>query len=296
MSRLDLGRVAVIGVGLIGGSFALALKAAKACGEVVGVGRDPRNMRTALELGVIDRIAKDPAEAASDAQLIVIATPMAQFEATFAAIASPLARNAIITDVGSTKRDAIRAARKALGAKISQYVPAHPIAGAERSGAAAANANLFRDRRVVLTPLAENSASDVDIVTAAWQSCGARVARMQPEAHDAVLGAVSHFPHVLAYALVHEFAMRDNAAELFGFAGGGFKDFTRIASSHPEMWRDICVVNREAIVAELDRYAAKLDSVRSLLAAGDGPALERLFAEAKSARDQWIGAKRTDAA
>lgn len=289
MSRLDLGRVAVIGVGLIGGSFALALKAAKACTEVVGVGRDPSNMRSALELGVVDRIASDAREAVRDAGLVVLAAPMAQFPGIFAAIAPALRGDAIVTDVGSTKRDAILAARNFLGDAIGLYVPAHPIAGAERSGAAAARADLFRDRRVILTPLPENPPAAVEVITAAWQLCGARITRMEPEQHDALLGAVSHLPHVLAYALVHEFAGRQDAADLFALAGGGFRDFTRIASSHPEMWRDICVVNRDTILSELDRYVAKLDSIRAMIASGDGPALEQVFASAKAARDQWIG-------
>lgn len=287
--ELQLGRVAVIGVGLIGGSLALGLKAARACREVVGLGRNAGNMRTALELGIVDRIANDVRDAVRDAGLVVVATPMAQFQTTFAAMAPALSPDALITDVGSTKREAVRAARSALGASIARYVPGHPVAGAELSGAAAAKADLFQGRRVVLTPLAENSAAVVETIAAAWRLCGAQVAYMQPEEHDAVLGAVSHLPHVLAYALVHEFAGRPNAGELFGFAGGGFRDFTRIASSHPEMWRDICVVNREPILQEMDRYLAKLGAVRALLADADGAALEKLFAEARSARDAWLG-------
>ena len=294
MAERGLGRVAVIGVGLIGGSLALALKAAKACGEVVGVGRDPRNIQTALELGVIDRIASNPADAARGAGLVIVATPMGQFEASFEAIAQTLGDTAIVTDVGSTKCDAIRAARKALGARVSQYVPAHPIAGAELSGAAAARPDLFRDRRVVLTPLHENSRAAIDSMRELWETCGARVASMTPEDHDAMLGAVSHLPHVLAYALVHEFALRENASELFSYAGGGFRDFTRIASSHPEMWRDICVANRDAIVGELDRYMLKLSEARVLLAEGNAPGLEKVFSEAKAARDRWVGAKNSD--
>ncbi len=294
MAGRDLGRVAVIGVGLIGGSVALALKAAKACGEVVGVGRSPGNMRIALQLGIVDRIAESPADAARGAGLIIVATPMGQFDASFSAIAQTLGEAAIVTDVGSTKCDAIRVARRALGARVAQYVPAHPIAGAELSGAAAARADLFRDRRVVLTPLPENSQADIDAMMMLWETCGARVAKMTPEDHDSMLGAVSHLPHVLAYALVHELALRDDAAQLFAYAGGGFRDFTRIASSHPEMWRDICIANCGAIVNELDRYTAKLAEARALLVAGNAGGLERIFAEAKAARDKWIGAGNSD--
>ncbi len=277
-------KVAVVGVGLIGGSFALALKAARACGEVVGVGRGAANLKLALEQGVIDAIGTD----IGDADLVLVATPVAQYPQVLAALAPRLKPAALVTDGGSTKRDVIAAARAALGAKSAQFVPAHPIAGAERSGAAAASADLFRNRRVVLTPLAENPDAAVRAVEAAWAACGARVGRMSAEEHDAVFAAVSHLPHLLAYALVHEVSARDNSAQLFGYAAGGFRDFTRIASSHPEMWRDICVANRDRLLDELDRYLAKLQAVRPLVARGDGAALEKLCAEARAARQRWL--------
>jgi prephenate dehydrogenase len=182
----------------------------------------------------------------------------------------------------------VAAARKALGRKIAQFVPAHPIAGAEKSGAAAASAELFRDRRVVLTPLAENSDSSVRKAEQAWSACGARISRMEPQEHDALLAAVSHLPHLLAFALVHEIAGRENAAQLFSYAAGGFRDFTRIASSQPEMWRDICVANRDRLLIELEKYTRKLGAMQKLLEAADGAALEKLFAEARAARDEWI--------
>jgi prephenate dehydrogenase len=281
-------RVAVIGVGLIGGSFALALKAARLAGTVAGAGRGAANLKLALEQGVIDTIAADAAEAARDADLVLVAAPVAQFAGIFAALAPVLKPGALVTDAGSTKRDVVAAARAGLGAKLAQFVPAHPIAGAERSGAAAASAELFKGRRVVLAPLAENAPATVEAVEQAWAACGARVGRMGPEEHDAVLAAVSHLPHLLAYALVHELAGRDNAAQLFGYAAGGFRDFTRIASSHPEMWRDICVANRDALLAELERFQAKLEALRPLVARGDGAALEKLFAEGRAARHRWL--------
>jgi prephenate dehydrogenase len=277
-------RVAVVGVGLIGGSFALALKAAGLCGHVTGIGRGAANLQLALERGIVDTIAQD----VGDADLVLVATPVAQFPAVLGALAPRLKPAAIVTDAGSTKRDVVAAARAALGAKIAQFVPAHPIAGAEKSGAAAASAELFRGRRVVLAPLPENPASNVQAVEDAWLACGARVSRMSAEEHDAVFAAVSHLPHLLAYALVHEFAGRADSARLFSFAAGGFRDFTRIASSHPEMWRDICVANRGPLLAELDRYADKLRTLRPLLERGDGEALERLFAEARAARERWL--------
>jgi prephenate dehydrogenase len=286
MTRFE--RVAVIGVGLIGGSFALALKAAGACGRVTGAGRNPQNLRRALELGAIDSIAPDAAAAARGADLVLVAAPVAQFERIFAAIAPALGERALVTDAGSTKRDVVAAARKALGAKIARFVPAHPIAGAEQSGAAAARADLFRGKRVVLAPLRENPQEAVARVQAAWEACGARIFRMTPEQHDMVFAAVSHLPHLLAYALVHEIAGRADSAQLFGYAAGGFRDFTRIASSHPEMWRDICVANRDALLAELDRFAAQLAALRPLLERGDAKALERVFAEARAARERWL--------
>jgi len=277
-------KVAVVGVGLIGGSFALALKAAGACSHVLGIGRGAANLELAKARGIVDAIGTD----AADADLILVATPVAQYARVLAAIAPRLKPSAIVTDAGSTKRDVVAAARAALGAKIAQFVPAHPIAGAENSGAAAADAALFRGKRVVLAPLAENSAADVQAVEEAWRACGARVGRMSPEEHDAVFAAVSHLPHLLAYALVHEVAARGNSAQLFGYAAGGFRDFTRIASSHPEMWRDICTANRDRLLVELDRYVAKLRALRPLVERGDGAALEQLFAEARAARERWL--------
>ena len=278
-------KLAVIGVGLIGGSFALALKQAKEVSQVVGVGRNAANLKLALERGIIDAIAPDPATAARDADLVLVATPVAQFPAVFAALAES---KALITDGGSTKRDVIAAARKALGKRIARFVPAHPIAGAEKSGAAAAKAELFQGRRVVLTPIRENARASVAAVEAAWSACGAKVSRMDAEEHDAVLAAVSHLPHVLAYALVHDVAKRNNSEQLFSFAAGGFRDFTRIASSHPEMWRDICLANRDRLLQELKLYANELGSIRKLIDNGDGAGLEKLFAAAREARDKWI--------
>jgi prephenate dehydrogenase len=278
-------RLAVIGVGLIGGSFALALKQAKQVSQVVGVGRNAANLKTALERGIIDSTAPDAAAAARGADLVLVATPVGQYPAVFAALKES---KALITDGGSTKRDVIAAARKALGAGIARFVPAHPIAGAEKSGAAAASADLFRGRRVVVTPLRENRRAAVEQVESTWKACGGSVSRMDPEEHDAVLATVSHLPHVLAYALVHNVAKRNNSEQLFSFAAGGFRDFTRIASSHPEMWRDICVANRDRLLQELKSYANELGSIRKLIQKGDAAGLEKLFAAAREARDKWI--------
>jgi prephenate dehydrogenase len=276
-------KLAVVGVGLIGGSFALGLRKAKAVSHVVGVGRSRENLQLARERGIIDAIAPDAAMAAKDADLVLVATPVAQFPAVFSALKEC---RAVITDGGSTKRDVIAAARRALGRESGRFVPAHPIAGAEKSGAAAASADLFRDKRVVLTPLEENSPKAIAVVERAWAACGARLSRMPADEHDAVLAAVSHLPHLLAFALVHEVAGRSNSEQLFSFAAGGFRDFTRIASSHPEMWRDICAANKDQLLLELKKFTGKLDEVRRLL---DDPAsLEKLFAEAREARERWI--------
>ena len=285
-TRFD--RVAVIGVGLIGGSFALGLKAAGVCRAVVGVGRNPANMRRATELGLIDAVESDPAAAARGADVVLLATPVAQFPELFARIGPVLGASSLVMDAGSTKQDVVAAARAALGRRIENFVPAHPIAGAEHSGAGAAKADLFQGKRVVLAPLEENPQSLVEAAEVAWEACGARISRMSPAEHDAVFAAVSHLPHFLAYALVHEFAGRANCGQLFGYAAGGFRDFTRIASSHPEMWRDICVANREALTGELDRYIEKLRALRAPLTSGDAAALEKVFGESRDARNRWI--------
>ena len=281
-------RVAVIGVGLIGGSFALALKQARACGHVAGAGRNRANLELARSRGIIDSIAADAVAAAHGADLVLVAAPVAQFPKIFHDIAAVLGPKALVTDGGSTKRDVVAAARAGLGRKVAQFVPAHPIAGAEKSGAGAASAGLFQDRRVVLTPLPENSENGLKRIESAWSACGARISRMAAEEHDAVLAAVSHLPHLLAFALVHDIAGRDNGAQLFSYAAGGFRDFTRIASSHPEMWRDICIANADRLLGELKGFSKNLQALQAMLEAGDGAGLEKLFTEARAARDKWI--------
>ena len=285
------GKVVIAGVGLIGGSFALACKAAlgrRRDVRFVGMGRSRAPLEQALKLGVIDEIATDWATALAGADLVLLGMPVGQMPAVMAALVPHLEPGTIVTDGGSTKADVVAAARSAFGDRIGQFVPGHPIAGAEKSGVAAARADLYRDRRVVLTPLAENSATAVGAVRAVWELCGARVSELAPAEHDAVFAAVSHLPHLLAYALVHDLASRDNADQLFGFAAGGFRDFTRIASSHPEMWRDICLANRHALLKELDAYIAELLRTRVLLASADGPGLEAMFAAARARRDAWL--------
>lgn len=289
MSSSRIGRLTLFGVGLIGGSFAAALRAAGAVGHVTGVGRSRSNLERALALGVVDTLADDPRAAVAGADLVLVAVPVRQTAAVLASIAPHLSAHTIVTDAGSTKQDVIAAARNALGARMRQFVPAHPIAGAELTGVEAAKANLYQGRTVVVTPLPETDPGMARTVEGAWRTCGARVVRMTPERHDAVFAAVSHLPHALAFALVHMIAERADADELFAQAGAGFRDFTRIASSSPEMWRDICVGNRDALLAEIDAYARGLYALREQIAAGDAGAIERVFADAREARDRWLG-------
>ncbi|CAG4883424.1 Cyclohexadienyl dehydrogenase -specific [Georgfuchsia toluolica] len=285
---VKLNKIVIAGVGLIGGSFALALKQAGAVREVVGIGRTRATLERAKQLGVIDAIADDWAGAMQGADLVLLAMPVGAMEAALQALLPHLEAHTVVTDGGSTKRDILQAAERILGARVAQFVPGHPIAGSEKGGAAAAQADLYRDRRVVLTPGSATGTDGLALVRTAWEACGAKVDILSTAAHDRVFAAVSHLPHLLAYALVHEFAARDNAGELFGFAAGGFRDFTRIASSHPEMWRDICIVNRAPLIAELDAYMAALLRLRTLLAAADANGLEAVFAAARQARDEWL--------
>jgi prephenate dehydrogenase len=285
------GKVVVCGVGLIGGSFALAIKsavAARQCPRIVGMGRSRAPLEEALRLGVVDEIGTDWASALKGADLVLLGMPVGQMAPVMRAIAPHLEPQTIVTDGGSTKADVVAAARAAFGARIAQFVPGHPIAGAEKSGVAAAKADLYVDRRVVLTPLAENAPESVQAVRKVWEICGARVSELMPDEHDRVFAAVSHLPHLLAFALVHDLATRDNSEQLFGFAAGGFRDFTRIASSHPEMWRDICLANRRALIQELDAYMTELLKTRVLLASGDAAGLEAMFATARARRDAWL--------
>jgi len=294
-------KVVVCGVGLIGGSFALAIKSALAgrrdvpdappdvpSVRFVGMGRTRAPLAAALRLGVIDEIATDWAAALDGADLVLLGMPVGQMPAVMRALVPHLGSRTIVTDGGSTKCDVVAAAREAFGERIGQFVPGHPIAGAEKSGVGAAKADIYAGKRVVLTPLPENAAADVKAVRTVWELCGAKVTELAPEDHDRVFAAVSHLPHLLAFALVHDLAGRGNADQLFSFAAGGFRDFTRIASSHPEMWRDICLANRTALIAELDAYMVELLKTRVLLAGADSAGLEAMFATARARRDAWL--------
>lgn len=282
-----LNKLTVIGVGLIGGSFALALKASGAVRHVVGVGRGLENLQLALARGVIDEIEQNAVTAVADADLVFVATPVGTMEAVFASIAPHLSDATLLTDGGSTKQSVIIAARAGLGARIVQFVPSHPVAGSEQSGAQAASSELYRGREVILTPLPENRPADVVRIRSLWQQCGARVSDMPPDAHDRMLAAVSHLPHFIAYAYMQGIATHPDTKELLRHAGGGFRDFTRLAASHPQMWADICLANRDAVLAELDRFEKANAALRALIVNGDAAALERHFAEARLLRQQW---------
>jgi prephenate dehydrogenase len=287
-------RLAMIGVGLVGGSLALALRRAGAVASIAGYDRDGEALERAAALGVIDTAAGSASEAAKGADLVVVAVPVRSIGPVLHDVALAMDPQAVVTDVGSTKGEVVAVAEQELRERFPRFVPGHPIAGREASGVEAAVADLFRAARVVLTPASSTAPDAVELVKACWEAAGARVASMPAERHDRIFAAVSHLPHVLSFALVSEIAEREDAEELLGFAAGGFRDFTRIAASSPEMWRDIALQNRAALLEEMDRYGARLAVFRELVARGDGPGLERLMTEARTARHAWgAGNRRT---
>ena len=278
--------LAIVGTGLIGGSFSLALKQAGAVREVLGVGRNPARLTVARELGLIDR-AVDWAEA-GQADCILLALPVGETEAVLKQLAPHLKAGAIVTDAGSTKVNVVAAARAVLGERFADFVPGHPIAGSEQSGPGAARADLYQGKKVVLTPQAETRADALATVRALWEAAGAQVETLDADLHDRVFAAVSHLPHLAAFALVDELAQRADGDTFFRFAASGFRDFTRIAGSSPEMWRDIALANREAVMVELDAYLAALQALRSAVSAEDAAALLAIFSRARTAREHWM--------
>lgn len=278
-------RLCIIGVGLIGGSLARALRRRADCPEIVGASRNAAHLQKAQELGVIDRYETDLGKAVADADLVMVCVPLGAMEKVFAQIKDHLAPDAVLTDAGSAKACVVEAARRAFGRVPSRLVPGHPIAGTEQSGVEASFSELYEGRRVILTPLAETAAAATARVREVWEAAGATVSEMSVEHHDTVLAATSHLPHVLAFTLVDSLARLGDHDEIFAYAAGGFRDFTRIASSDPVMWRDICLANGEAIVAMLERFGADLESVKDAIRAGDGEALLARFQAAKQARD-----------
>jgi prephenate dehydrogenase len=279
----NYGTVTVIGVGLIGASLGLALKKAGVVDKVLGVGRSSANLDQALKMGAIDAVV-DLVEAAKQSDVIVLCIPVAQMRAVFEVIEPHLESRTMITDAGSTKGDVILAAKEVLGKKACQFVPAHPIAGGAPHGASAAKADLFQGKQTILCPLQENSPQDTDLIEGFWRSIGSVVKKISNVQHDAIYAAVSHLPHILSYALMASVVNSEDAEQKLSHVGAGFKDFTRIAASSPEMWRDICLGNRTAVLKELDQYLLVVNHMRKLIAENDGAGLEKLFDKASKAR------------
>lgn len=288
MSDFSCDKLVIVGVGLIGGSVAAALRRAGKVRRIVGVGRGRANIDRALTLGIIDEASDDVAVAARGADIVLLAVPVQQTDRVLARLAAAIDKDTLVTDAGSTKMDYVAAVRKMLPGHLAYAVPAHPIAGAELTGVDAATPELFVGKKVVLTPLPENQPAGIDRIEAMWKACGARVSRMSPEHHDRVFSAVSHLPHMLAYTLVHMIATRPDAQELFSFAAGGFRDFTRIASSSPEMWRDIACSNRDALLADIASFQLQLTHLAALIRDADTQQLEKIFDGARNARDAWL--------
>jgi prephenate dehydrogenase len=286
-----INQLTIIGVGLIGGSLARALRRAGVVEEIVGSGRDVGHLQRALELGVIDRIEMDMAAAVSTADVVVVAAPVGAMEGIFRRIAPALPATAVLTDAGSTKASVVEAARAAFqlpnGGLPSNFVPGHPIAGTEKSGVEASFAELYEGRRVILTPTENSAPEAVARVRAMWQQAGAKVVETTAHHHDDILAATSHLPHLLAFSLVDTLTKLGDTQEIFEFAAGGFRDFTRIASSDPQMWHDICVHNESALLKVLERFEADLGKLRQAIADNDSDYLLQMFTHAKSARDQF---------
>jgi len=283
-----INQLTIIGVGLIGGSFARALRRAGKVNKIVGCGRNTPNLEKAVELGVIDEFYTDIPTAVKDADGIFISTPVNSFELIFQQLKGNIKESVIITDGGSTKGNIVAAAEKAFGQIPMRFVPGHPIAGTENSGVEASFAELYEAHKIILTPLIDTDQEALEVVTELWQSCGAEVVLMDVEHHDLVLGATSHLPHLLAFSLVNTLATVDDKKEIFDYAAGGFKDFTRIASSDPVMWQDICLANKDVLLEHLEHFQADLAKLAEALKNGDGAYMKDIFSRAKNARDQFM--------
>ena len=286
-------RLAILGVGLIGGSVALALRRADACKTIVGYGRSEANLKKAVALGVIDEYYLRAEEAARGADVVVVAIPLATNAMLFETIKETISADAIITDVGSAKACVVDAARSALGEHFANFVPGHPIAGKEKSGVDAANADLFVDHIVLLTPVAETNIRAISMVTQMWEETYAEVMTLSVDHHDEVLAATSHLPHMLAYALVDCLAKMQESEEIFQFAAGGFIDFTRIASSNPQMWHDICFSNRKSLLKVLDKFNDHMQEIRQAIENDNSDKILQIFSRAKAARDELIAGKQS---
>lgn len=279
--------LAVVGVGLIGGSFAAALRRAGQVGQVLGVGRHPASLQRAQALGLIDEPATY-AQAAARADLILLATPVRAMAGALSALSPLLRPDTLVTDAGSTKSDVARMARELLGERFVQFVPGHPIAGSEMIGPEAADAQLYQGRKIVLTPFEETPSALVQRLIRVWEACGGRIQLMEPAAHDRALASVSHVPHFLAAAYMAQVVQAADADARLNLAGTGFRDFTRIAAGSAEVWRDIFLSNRQAVLHELDDFARVLQDLRATLEGDPDPAaLESLLEQAALARRFW---------
>ena len=282
-------RLCIIGVGLIGGSLARALREAAYVKEIVGSSRSAEHLQKAVELGVIDRYDTDLRKAVQGADMVFVSVPLGAMAAVFGSIKDSLDEAAVVTDGGSAKASVIADVRQALGSIPGWFVAGHPIAGTERSGVEAAFAELYPGRRVILTPTAETQPGAVKKVRAMWEAAGASVNEMNVEHHDEVLAATSHLPHMLAFALVESLARMSEKREIFEYAAGGFRAFTRIASSDPVMWRDICLANRDALLNMVENFRGDLDDLTSAIRDQDAGRVLRIFQDAKAARDAFAG-------
>ena len=287
MSEKIINKLCIIGVGLIGGSLARALKKAGAVGEVVGSGRDVAHLEKAKSLGVIDSFDTDIALAVKGCDMVVAAVPLGAMQSVFEKIAPVITDDMIVTDVGSAKESVIKAAKAAFKTLPKSFVPGHPIAGTEKSGVEASFPELYENRRVIITPLESSSSDAVSKVRRMWQACGAEVVETTIEHHDEVLAATSHLPHMLAFSLVDTLSKMDSKNEIFDFAAGGFRDFTRIASSDPDMWRDVCLANGDALVGMIKKFSEDLQLLSKAIETNDSAYLEETFSRAKKARDEF---------
>jgi prephenate dehydrogenase len=285
---MKIDRIAILGVGLIGGSLAKALRRTNTCKSIIGFGRNEANLLRSQQLGVIDDYFLSAKEAVSEADVVVLATPLATNRILFEEIAEAVKPEAIITDVGSAKACVVEAARSSLLEHFANFVPGHPIAGKEKSGVEAADSELFKDHIVILTPLPETSVHAISRITQMWEACDADIITLSVEHHDSVLAATSHLPHMLAYALVDCLAKMQESEEIFQFAAGGFIDFTRIASSNPQMWHDICFSNRKSLIKVLDKFDRHMLEIRQAIESDDSEKLLQIFSRAKTARDELI--------
>lgn len=289
-SRPQFQQLGVIGCGLIGGSFALAMKRAGMVKRVVGYSKSPNTTETAKRMGVIDVAAESALLAVSGSDLVLIAVPVSATEPTLRAIRHLVQPGTLIMDCGSTKADVAMAAQKVLGLQASQFVPAHPIAGKEQSGVANADAQLFKGRQVVITPLPENESALVQRAASTWAGLGCKVIKMTPETHDAAYAAVSHFPHLLAFAYFHSVMRQPSGREFMELAGSGFRDFTRIAGGDPAVWRDILLSNRDEVLHQSQRLRTALDRLEHCMKEGDAATLETLLRQVSEGRNRWAPA------